>query len=497
MISHSPYRRRAIRCAGILAPVLLLSACAVGPDFVAPNAPEDSSYLPHDEQKGSHRPLRFDSARELPPQWWESFKSPALDELVDTGLEHSPNVQQAREVLTASQENLAAGQGVFYPALNGGLSGTREVLPPSERNNAGASGSVFNLYTLSAEVSYTFDFFGLERREVEALRANVEQQRALLGATYLSLTSNISNAAIASAAYAQEVEDTQRLAGMEREQLVLIKAQVDAGTTAESVLDTATQALAATEAALPGVRQHQAASQHLLAMLTGYTPAEAPAKELRFEQLTLPENLPSVLPSELVHKRPDIVAAEASLHAASATVGVATAAIYPSVSLDGSYGFSSTQFSKLGEANSRFWSVGPSITIPEIQGAAPWHRKKAAEAEYRQALASYRQTVLVAFQQVADVLTALKNDKDAVAALERAYNASRSLRDIASANEQGGLIDHNTFLAADIQLLNAKINLTQARAQQYQDTVALYAALGGGWDPQQDIANTVTKGCPL
>jgi len=182
-----------------------------------------------------------------------------------------------------------------------------------------------------------------------------------------------------------------------------------------------------------------------------------------------------------VRQRPDILAAEAQLHVASANVGVATSDLYPQISLNGSYGAASNTWGNLSAAKGRFWSVGPSLSLPLFQGGSAWYARKAAEDAFMASQAGYRQTVLAAFEQVADTLKALAHDAQALQAQDDAVRLSEASLHLAEVNERAGLIAGPDALAAQVLVIQARINALQALAQRQQDTVALFAALGGGW----------------
>jgi NodT family efflux transporter outer membrane factor (OMF) lipoprotein len=187
------------------------------------------------------------------------------------------------------------------------------------------------------------------------------------------------------------------------------------------------------------------------------------------------------VPSDLVRQRPDILVAEATAHAASANIGIATAALFPSVTLGAGAGTSSNSGSKLFPANGRTWSIGADASAPLFEGGTLWFKRKAAIDNYHLAMADYRQTVLGAFEQVADTLRALEHDAHSLAAEELALSSADQALHLPQTNYQAGLATYLDVLNADAQDHQARINELQATAVRYQDTVALFAALGGGW----------------
>jgi NodT family efflux transporter outer membrane factor (OMF) lipoprotein len=463
---------------------LLLSACAAGPDFQRPAAPDLAHYAgtatPDATVAAQGVAQRFLPQKEVDTQWWRLFGSSALDGAVAEALAGNANLQSAQANLRASQENLRAGYGVFYPNLDLGFSALRERTSPL-RLGINAFSGIFNLYTLSASVAYALDVSGGQRRSVEALGAQADYGAQLLQATYLALTGNVVNTLIARAAYDAQIAATEELIARQQEQWQIARAQADAGTAPySSVLAIASQ-LASSRASLQALRQKSDAAAHLYASLCGVAPAERNAPALALDALSLPADLPLSLPSQLVRQRPDILQAEALLHVASANIGVATAALLPSVNLSGSYGWNNGTLGGLTDANAKFWSIGPQVGMPLFHGGTLTHRREAARAAFSKAQADYRQTVVNAYAQVADVLSALDHDAQALAAQNEALDTAREALKLVQANYQAGLIGYVDVLVANTQLQQAQINRVAALAQRFQDTTALYLALGGGW----------------
>jgi NodT family efflux transporter outer membrane factor (OMF) lipoprotein len=399
---------------------------------------------------------------------------------VTEALANNPTVQAAQASLRKSQDNLWAGYGVFFPQVDAGFAATRQQFSPARFGQSTAP-SIFNLFTLSTTVSYTLDVFGGERRAVESLQAQVDFQHSTVLATYLTLSGNIVNAVIAQAAYGAQMQATEEFINLEQEQLRITEVQAQAGTVPYANVLSIQSQLAATAATLPPLKQKRNQTEHLLATLAGRAPAEWQLPPVGLADLTLPRDLPVTLPSELVRQRPDIRAAEAQLHSASAEIGVATAALFPSFTVSGTYGANNTALPDLLSSNSGFWSLGASLTAPLFHGGTLWFQRKAAMEGYQQSLATYRETVLNAFAQVADTLRALEHDAETLQAQSQALEAAGGALRLVQANYQTGLANYVQVLIADGQYQQAKLGYLQALAQRFQDTVALFVALGGGW----------------
>ena len=470
----------------------LAAGCAVGPNYQRPEAPAVTHYAggadPSATVAAHGATQRFTPGAKVAADWWQLFGSDRLDAVVGEALRANPGLEAAQASLRQSEDNLRGGYGIFYPQAEASAAATRQRLSPLRLGSNG-SASIFNLFTLSASVSYALDVFGGERRMIEGLHAQVELQRATEQATYLTLISNIVNTVVARAAYRAEIDATNQLLELQRQQVQLARVQVNAGTAPYSTVLSLQSQLASTEATVPQLEQRLSQAEHLLAALVGRVPAEWSPPDIALAELTLPEDLPISLPSELVRQRPDVLMAEATAHGASANVGVATAALLPTVTLTGSYSTNSTTTGQLTAAGGRAWDAGAGLTQPLFAGGTLWFHRKAALDQYRQAAALYRQVVLGAFAQVADTLRALEHDAAALGAQDQALASAQEALHLVQANYQAGLSTYLDVLSADAQYHQAMITDLQLVAVRYQDTVALYVALGGGWWTEAARAN--------
>jgi NodT family efflux transporter outer membrane factor (OMF) lipoprotein len=467
-----------------LAGLCLTAGCAVGPNFNRPDAAPVAKYTHSSDPTATvavdGTAQRFHMGESVTADWWRLFQSAQLDGIVTDAIAHNPGLDAAQASLRASQDNLRSGYGIFFPAVDADVGATRERYTPA---NIGEKlpVTVFNLFTLSTTVSYALDIFGGQRRLVEGLRAEVDVAHADERAVYLALEANIVNTVIAKAAYRAEVNATLQLIELQKEQVALGEVQAQAGTVPYSTVLSLRSQLASYEATIPQLEQKFTQSAHLLAALTGHVPAEWSAPEVNLSDLTLPSDLPVSLPSALVRQRPDILEAEAVAHAASANIGVATAALLPNFTVTGGLEAATNSTQQLFPANGRAWSVGAGATAPLFEGGTLWYKRKAAMDSYNQTMALYRQTVLSAFEQVADSLRALDHDAQTLLAQGEALAAADQALRLIQANYRAGLATYLDVLNADAQYHQATIAEIQAIAVRYQDTVALIAALGGGW----------------
>jgi NodT family efflux transporter outer membrane factor (OMF) lipoprotein len=482
--NSSPAQRNVVHRCAVAALSGVLCCCAVGPNFVRPKPPPVTHYAyggdPAATDAAQGTSQHFTPGAKLAADWWHLFNSAKLDAVVEEALIRNPGFEAAQASLRQSEDSLRSGYGIFFPQVAADASATRQRYAPVKLDQSAPS-SLFNLFTLSASVSYALDIFGGERRLIEGLRAQVDLQRASEQATYIALISNIVNTVIAKAAYRAEVEATQQLIEFATEQVELAEIQARAGTVPYSNVLSLKSQLATYQATIPQLQQKLAQTDDLLATLAGHAPADWNPPDISLADLTLPSDLPVSLPSELVEQRPDILIAEATAHAASANIGVATAALLPSISLNGAYSANGLTTGSLFSANGRAWSIGADASAPLFQGGTLWFKRKSAIDSYRQAAALYRQTVLSAFGQVADTLRALDHDAATLKAEDAALRAAEDALHLVQANYSAGLDSYLDVLNADAQYHQAKINDLQAVAARYQDTVALYVALGGDW----------------
>jgi NodT family efflux transporter outer membrane factor (OMF) lipoprotein len=418
---------------------------------------------------------------DLPAQWWTLFHSAPLDQLVRTGLEHSPTLAQARARLVQAQEEFKAQAGADrYPKVDASLAATRQKMDLAALGVTNIpSPGPFTLYNASVSVSYSLDLFGGSRRALEGLAAQVDYQRFEWEAARQTLVAYLVLSAIRQGSLRAQAAALEALLAAQDRQLAITRARFQAG--GVSWLDVQNQALLLeqTRALLPPLARQRAQIDHQLAVYLGQEPSGGnPGLDLA--TLQLPEPLPQSLPSALARQRPDILAAEALLHQASAGIGVATANLYPQLTLTGSLGSERTSAGDLlGGFN--IWSLGGSLAQPLFHGGALRARKRKAVAAYDEAAAGYRQTVLQGLREVADSLSALDADARALAAREAVAGHARASGRIAEQQYQLGGISQLALLDAQRQLLQAELDQVAATADRYTDTATLFQALGGGW----------------
>jgi NodT family efflux transporter outer membrane factor (OMF) lipoprotein len=342
---------------------------------------------------------------------------------------------------------------------------------------------LYNLFTPQVTISYVPDVFGANRRAVESLAAQAEASRFQLDATYLTLTANVVATAIQEASLRAQIAGTERVIALERESLAVLRRELELGAIAEADVYAQDAALAQLEATLPPLTKqlHQARDQ--LAVLTGRLPADFTPARFTLEQLSLPMDLPLGVPSQLIERRPDVRAAEAQLHAATAQVGVAIANLLPQLTITGDIGSTAALFTDLFKPGTGFWNLGAHASQTLFAGGTLVHRKRAADAALDQAAAQYHAAVLTAFQNVADALHALDSDADALKAASRAEDAAQKSLDVTRHQLELGSVSYLALVNAEQTYQQAVVSLVQARGNRYADTAALFQALGGAIEP--------------
>ncbi|MGH8211607.1 MAG: efflux transporter outer membrane subunit [Rhodanobacteraceae bacterium] len=492
---------RALACALML----VLAGCAVGPDYQRPDAPTVDRYTAQPlpartvaADTGGGDAQRFLQGQDVPQHWWTSFGSDELNRRVEQALAHSPTIASAQAALREAEENARAAHGGLFPSVDANAGATRQKSSGAQFGGVagGVSSSPFTVYNAGVSVGYVFDIFGGVRRGVEAQSALADAQRAQLDATYLILATNVVTASLQEASLREQVRATEEIAGSLRKELDIAQKQQQIG--AKSLSDTLAvrSQLATTEATLPTLRKQLSATQNQLATYLGITPAQLQLQPIELARVTLPQDVPVSLPSKIVEQRPDIRASSAQLHAATAQVGVATANMLPQITLSGSGGSQALHSGDLFSSGTAAWSLGLNLLQPIFHGGELLHKKRAARAAMAAAAADWQQTVLTAFQNVADALQALDFDAQGLAAQNTAEQASSKRLDLTRTQYQVGAVDYLSLLDAERQYQQSRIALIQARAARLSDTAALYAALGGGWnDADTNVAaTTATKG---
>jgi len=482
--------RRILARAASSATLALVAGCTVGPDFKAPEAPIDAGYTADQLPKQTAASAvaggnaeRLVDGQDIPGDWWALYHSEPLNKMVQTALKANPDLDAAQAALREAQENVLAENGALYPTVTGTVSGSRQ-----KAQITGFGPSIYNLYNVGPNLSYTIDIWGATRRNIESLEAKADYERFELEASYLSLTANLITAVITEASLRGQIQATQDVIQAETKSLDTVRSQLSLGGAARSDLLTQQSTLAATQATLPALQKQLAQERNQIQVYLGRFPNQDAGEQFDLATLVLPGELPVSLPSKLVEQRPDVKAAEANLHAASAAIGVAIANELPQLTLSANIGLEAGQIAKTFEARNLVWGIGSSATGTIFDGGKLLHTKRAADAAFDQAAAQYRSTVLSAFSDVANTLRALTSDADALQAELAAEKAAADSLALSQAQLQVGGISYLTLLTSEQAYQQARIGLVKAQAARYADTAALFQALGGGWWNRTDVA---------
>ncbi|TAL44063.1 MAG: efflux transporter outer membrane subunit [Methylovulum sp.] len=470
----------------VITGIMLFSGCTLGPDFTRPAAPELSRYS--DDKASAETAKALALGKALPGQWWTLYHSRPLSALIAQAIKHSPDLQSAQAKLIQAQETAEAKKGSLLPALDASASDTEQLVSGAQFGNPDGGGSVFSLYNASVKVSYTLDVFGAIRRQIEGLSAQAEYQKFQLEGAFLTLAGNIVTTAIQEASLRAQIAATEDIIDAQVQQLDVIKQQFELGGTSKAAVLAQQSTLEQTRTNLPPLQKQLAQIRHSLSVLTGNFPSTDLAAQFNLDNLSLPDKLPLSLPSKLVEQRPDIRAQEALLHAASAQIGVVVASVFPDFTINGNIGSIATKVGELFIPGSEVWSISGNLMQPLFHGGDFTHKRYAAIANYEQAAAQYRSTVLQAFQDVADTLSALEFDAAALKTQDTAEKAAQESLDLTRGQFQVGAVSYLSLLSAERDYQQARIGRIKAQAARLADTAALFQALGGGWWNRGDLS---------
>ena len=487
----APLRRRAIAVGAACA---ALASCAVGPDFHRPAAPAGEAYYRPDAgavpspsavpaapaapaNPGAAPAQSLKPGAELRGEWWHLFKSPSLDQTLELAIAGSPTLAQATATLAQAREQARAAEGAFFPRVNGSAAEQRSgsSAPSLGGPSRGAE------YTLGVSASYALDVFGGTRRSVEQQRAIAHLQRYQLSAAYLTLTGNVVSKALSIASARLQIATTEELIADDRRNLALTQREFELGAVPRTDVLTAESQLAQELTSLPTLRQQLGVARDALAVLVGRSPADWPAPDFDIGEFTLPAEVPVSFPAALARQRPDILAAESQLHAATAAVGVSIAQEFPSLTLSGSVSRGALTASGLFHDFNSTWSTGGALAAPLFEGGALRAQARASRDALAAQTASYQQVVLEALGQVADDLRSLDNDSARVSASRHALDVANEALRLQRTSYAAGKSTILQLIDAERSYAQARLGLASAQIQQYEDTAGLLVALGGGW----------------
>jgi len=457
--------------------VLLAAAtagCVVGPDYQPPAADVPAQW--------SAAPGHSTPAPVSPLPWWQAFNDPELDALVARALRANLDLQGAEARLRAVRASRGVAAAARWPSVDGTGAYKRE----RESANApalGTPGEIDNLFQAGFDARWELDLFGGARRAVEAAAADLDAAAEERNGVLLSLLAEVAHNYIDLRAGQRQLALARDNLAASQDMLSLTRARYQGGLAAE--LDVARAEAQATEIAarIPPLETACQAAVHRLSVLLGQSPGTLNDELAALRPIPVaPTGLPASLPSDLLHQRPDLRRAERQLAAATARIGVATAELYPQFSLLGTAGLESATAGDFFSRGSRFWSIGPSLTWPIFRAGRVQATIEVRDAQQQQALLAYRQTLLIALEDVENAIVAYSRERTRQTALADGANANQRVVELARGRYGSGLGDFRAVLDAQRALFDAQSALARSDAALATDRVALYKALGGGWD---------------
>ena len=471
-----------------------LAGCTVGPNFERPAAPAATAYRPATE---AHPAAPSEPAADLGAgprgRWWEAFGSPAMNDLVGQALAHNYSLAAADATLRASDAEARAIAGRRLPQIDANARVEQEQVnlsgfgfqPSPELGLAG--NPAFHLYSVGGGISYDLDLFGGLRRQEEQGLAQAEAERRRAEAAHLAIAGRVVTQVLTIAALAEQIAVADALLADDQRNVDLVTRRQQAGEgTMVEVLNAQAQ-FTADRGDIPQLHQQLDEARHLLATLVGIAPADLGATDVQLATLTLPASVPVTLPSALVHQRPDILQAEADLHAATAAIGVATAKLYPDITLGATIEQGAPSASNLLKNAFRGYDIFAGLAAPIFHGGTLKAERAAAVNRAQAASATYRQTVLDAFGQVADLLSALQSDARSVDNQRESVDVARRSLALSRRSFQVGNSGVLQVLDSERLYQRANTNLVLARTRQYLNVARLYVATAGGWTSQEPV----------
>jgi len=455
--------------------LVLLTACAMGPDYTRPGTSTPDSF----RMAGAEREAK--SIANLP--WWELLRDEELQKLIRIALEENKDLKQAIASVEEFEARLMVARMDFAPQLNG----TANAPAFGRMTTFSVPGfpNPFNYY-VQGNLAWEIDIWGRIRRSNEAARGDLLAQEENRRAVILQLVSNVAQAYFDLLQFDMQLDIARRTLKSWEESVRIAQARLRQGVIAKLDADQfeAERANAAARAA--EFERQMVQTENLISVLLGRAPMAIPRGRSLTEQV-VPPDVPPGLPSELLQRRPDIVQAEENLHAATARIGMAKADRFPKVSITGILGVATPQLTQLtkghGRQNGMFGEAGPGLTAPLFNASILGFQQRATEAQMRETLAQYEQSILVAFREVEDALVAVRTARDQRAAQSQQVEALRSALHLANLRYKGGLANYLDVLIAQRSLFDAELNLTGSHRLHLVSVVQLYRALGGGWSP--------------
>lgn len=481
---------------------LLLAGCAVGPDYQPPGPPPTS----HWNDPGDNRVASKTASQAVNPRWWTTFGSSQLNSLIERAIAGNLSLQQTVLRIAGAREQINQASGALLPAVNGNLKATRQQLglegelkshdaygqlddvDPELQGALGSLTQPVNLYQGSFDAQWELDMWGKVRRQVEAAQAQQQAAIEQRNDALVSLEAEVARAWLQLRGAQSVIDTLNTQISTAQETFTLTENRQRGGLSPQMDVENARAQLGTLESQLPQYQAQERQAMNALAILLGKPPGALDAELRAVQPLPkLPEIVATGIPSTLARRRPDVREAEANLHAATAQVGVSVAQLFPDLSLTGQFGLRNSEVDWLTDWSSHFYSFGPQLSIPIFQGGRLVSSVKMSRAQQGASVLNYRQTVLSALNDVENALVSYRTDQQREAGLSKTIDALQSAFDLASDSYRQGMATFIDVLDAQRQLAQAEQQRAQARVQTSLDLVALYKALGGGWEPYQNV----------
>lgn len=480
---------------------LVLAGCTVGPNFKPPTWASPASWFSGPKEVVA--PVRsVPVAAPMEARWWNLFHDPELTRLEERVARQNLDVRTAAIRVAESQAQLGVARSALFPTLNANASYEHQkasnfgefAIAPNPLGSNGAFGnttgglhsgdlSAFDLYQYGLGATWELDLFGFVRRSVESATASVRASREAERAVLLSTLAQVAQDYIALRGVQTQLRIARDNLRTAQASLQLTQERAAGGVTTDLDVANASAQVRTTAAQIPTLEDQEAADINALSLLLGLAPNALRPQLAEMRPVPpVPPRVPVGLPSELARRRPDIMEAEARLHAATADVGVAVASFYPSITLNGSIGIQTLFPAQMFSLNSRQYAAGPGITIPIFQGGQLISTLHLRQAQQKEAALNYQKTVLQAWHDVDNALTAYRTEQARRDQLVQAEAQNRRALALAQSRYQQGVADFLQVLVAQTNLLSAQQQLAQSTTNVSTDLVALYEALGGGWE---------------
>ena len=451
-----------------------LTGCTMGPDYQRPEATVPAAYREESPWKEAAPADDLDKGA-----WWQAYGDPVLDDLQQRAASANQSLQAAIARVDQARAAARISESALYPRLDLAPSALRGR---SAADLNGGTAETTTVLRTPLDLSYEIDLWGRVRRSVEAGTAQYQASKADLQNILLTLQSDVSRNYFNLRSLDAQLDLLRRTVELRRRNLQLVTSLFDNGQVGRLDVARAETELANAQAETAALNRRRVSTEHALAVLIGEPvanfklPLPPPNLEAR------PPLVTAGIPSTLLERRPDIAAAERRMIAANARIGVAKAAFFPAINLTGSAGYASNELSQLFEWDNHTWSLGPFISLPIFDAGRNRAQLAQAEAAWMEAVALYRQQILVAFREVEDALSDIRILGEQAEAQQRALDAARQAADLSGKRYRAGLVSYLEVVVSERTALATEFLANQVLEQRFQASVSLIKALGGGWE---------------